>query len=91
MRLSDYFEDGNEKKLYDKCIEYYKYKNEYSNKHIEAPPLEMAQKLGLMINEYSEFLIWIDAGGFEDLTAEKLNWEIDRATFIDDKLTNLPY
>jgi len=65
--FNNLFTEGNEKQLYAKCQEYYKFLQEYLDKKMDPPPREMAQKLGLRVEEYSELLSFISDGGMESL------------------------
>ena len=77
MRLNDYFNPDNEKLLRDLCVKYYMFLNEYLKEHQEPPPKEMAQKLGLHVDEYSEFLNYVSSGGLEMMDQLRIQDELN--------------
>ena len=90
MPLADLFDEGREKELLALCMNYYTYANEYYSKKLEPPPKEMAQKLRLHIEEYSELLIFLNDGGYDMLVKSQISADFQNgATFIDDPLTNI--
>jgi hypothetical protein len=72
MNLIENFLDGNEQRLYELCQKYFNLKNEYTEIGLQPPPKEMALKLMLTIEEYSELTQWIEGGGYEDLIRDRI-------------------
>lgn len=60
-------EPGNEAALKSLCERYYHFANEYTIKGDEPVPKDMAQKLGLHIEEYSDLVNYLDDGGYQTL------------------------
>lgn len=91
MRLKDYFSPENERKLKELCLKYYELRNESGNKGEQLPILETAQKLGLLPTEYSEFLIWLNDGGYDSLVQSQISDDFAAgAEFLSNPLTDLP-
>lgn len=62
-RLKDIWE--NKKELELLCLNFTRIANEYLNKGQQPDIKETAQKLGLTIDEYSEFLNWWKNDGYK--------------------------
>lgn len=90
MNLIDNFlgdESGGDQKLYELCQRYFEYKSAYTSRSLIPPPKEMALKLLLTIEEYSELSQWIENGGYEDLIQSRIANDFNKgAQFLSDKL-----
>lgn len=84
MKFSDMLESENTGPLKDLCYRYYNEKSKFSEQGLQAPPAEMAAKLGLRPEEYSELLLFIEADGLNSIVMDEINADFDsgRAKFI---------
>ena len=83
MRYQDYYEPGKEADLRKLCEDCIRFHNECKEKIV---PKEIAQKLGLHVDEYSSLVNYIADGGFDALNQLRIEDELSNpgAEFIPD-------
>jgi len=87
MDFNNLFDEENRQQLYIKCQDYYRFASEYTGQGLTPPPKEMAQKLGLFPEEYSELLSFLDGGGMDYLIKSQIADDFEAgASFVDDPL-----